>query len=230
MATFLLIPGAGSTPWYWHLVEPRLRGAGHDVVAVELPADDDDARFDDYARVAIEQLGDRPDPVLVAQSMGAYTAGLVADRIPVRLVVLVAAMVPTGGESGGDWWEASGQSAARAELIAAQGWDPAEADDPVHMFVHDVPEELAAAAFEHTTDQSGTPFEDPWPLEAWPNVPTRFLLCRDDRLFPAEFLRELVRERLGIEADELPGGHLPALAHPDELADRLLAYERSLTP
>ena len=55
-------------------------------------------------------------------------------------------------------------------------------------------------------------------------MPTRFLLCRDDRFFPADFQRRVVRERLGIVPDEMGGGHLPALAHPRELADRLLAY------
>ena len=41
MATYVLIPGAGSTPWYWHLVVPRLAERGHDVVAVDLPCDDE---------------------------------------------------------------------------------------------------------------------------------------------------------------------------------------------
>ena len=72
--------------------------------------------------------------------------------------------------------------------------------------------------------QSGTPFEMPWPLGHWPEVPTRFLLCRDDRFFPAEFLRRVVVERLGIVPDEMGGGHLPALGRPKELASRLEAY------
>ncbi len=76
--------------------------------------------------------------------------------------------------------------------------------------------------------QSDTPFVAPWPLSAWPDVPTRFLLCRDDRLFPAEFQRRVVKERLGITPDEMDGGHLPALHSPDELARRLLAYEQQL--
>lgn len=64
----------------------------------------------------------------------------------------------------------------------------------------------------------------PWPLRAWPNVPTRFLLCRDDRLFPAEFMRRVVRERLGIIPDEIDGSHCVALSRPKELADRLEVY------
>jgi pimeloyl-ACP methyl ester carboxylesterase len=57
-----------------------------------------------------------------------------------------------------------------------------------------------------------------------PDLPTRALLCRDDRLFPAPFMRRLVRERLGIEADEIDGGHCVALGHPRELADQLDAF------
>jgi len=55
-------------------------------------------------------------------------------------------------------------------------------------------------------------------------VPTRFLLCREDRLLPAEFLRRVVRERLGIVPDEIDGGHCIALCRPKELAERLDAY------
>jgi pimeloyl-ACP methyl ester carboxylesterase len=64
----------------------------------------------------------------------------------------------------------------------------------------------------------------PWPREAWPDVPTRILLCRDDRLFSPEFMRRVARERLGIVPDEIAGGHCVALSRPVELADRLEAY------
>jgi pimeloyl-ACP methyl ester carboxylesterase len=67
-----------------------------------------------------------------------------------------------------------------------------------------------------------------WPLAAWPAVPTSFLLCRDDRMFPPAFLRRVVRERLGIEPDEIDGGHTPALSRPAELAERLEGYRRQL--
>ncbi len=60
--------------------------------------------------------------------------------------------------------------------------------------------------------------------ERWPDVPVRFLLCREDRLFPAEWLRGVVRERLGIEADEIDAGHCVALSRPAELVVRLESY------
>jgi hypothetical protein len=53
-------------------------------------------------------------------------------------------------------------------------------------------------------------------------------LCREDRFFPAAFQRRVVHERLGIVPDEMAGGHLPALAHPDELVRRLEAYRAEL--
>jgi pimeloyl-ACP methyl ester carboxylesterase len=65
---------------------------------------------------------------------------------------------------------------------------------------------------------------EPWPLDAWPHVPTRVLLCRDDRLFPTRFVRRVARQRLGITPDEIDGGHCPALSRPKELADRLESY------
>ena len=72
--------------------------------------------------------------------------------------------------------------------------------------------------------ESSVVWETPWPLDAWPNVPTRFILCQDDQFFPATFLRRVARERLGIVPDEVPGGHCVALSHPHELAELLMSY------
>lgn len=88
------------------------------------------------------------------------------------------------------------------------------------------PRELAEAALTRQRDQSTTPFTRPWPLPAWPEVPTRVLLSSGDRFFPLEFMRRLARERLGLEPDEMPGDHCPMLGHPQELAARLLSYLR----
>jgi pimeloyl-ACP methyl ester carboxylesterase len=96
--------------------------------------------------------------------------------------------------------------------------------DEIELFYHDVPRELAAEAVRRGRAQSDTPTRQPWPLDAWPDVPTRFLLCRRDRLLPAGFLRRVVRERLGITPDEIDAGHCVALSRPKELADQLEAY------
>ena len=58
-------------------------------------------------------------------------------------------------------------------------------------------------------------------------MPTRYLLCRDDHFFPAEWMRGVVRERLGFDPDEIGGGHCPALGRPQELAERLETFRTS---
>lgn len=228
MATYVLIPGAGGSAFYWHRVAPLLRERGHDVLAVDLPAGDDAAGLDEYADVVVEAIGDRAGGlVLVGQSMGGLSAPLVAARVPVDLMVLLNAMIPRPGESGGEWWENTGQAAASAEMAAREG-RPAELDLETWFF-HDVPADVTAAVFARGEPrQSGTPFEKPWPLDAWPDVPTRFLQARDDRLFPVDFQRRQARERLGIDIDVMPGGHLVALSRPEELAERLERYREAL--
>ena len=215
VATYVLIHGAGSDAWYWHLVVPRLQALDHDVIAVDLPCEDDTARLEEYAQAVVDSVGNRRDLILVAQSLGGFTAPLVCDRLPATLLILVAAMVPRAGGSAGDWWTNTGH-----EFPVPF--------DPEVVFTHDLPPELVTKSLEHVRQQSGTPFESPWPLDAWPDVPTRFLLCRDDRFFPAAFLRRVVSERLGIVPDEMEGGHLPALARPAELVEWLELYRAQL--
>jgi hypothetical protein len=150
--------------------------------------------------------------VVVAQSAGAFTAPLVCDRMLVEQLVLVAGLIPVPGEAGRDWWTNTGYAS------------PAESYDEVETFYHDVPPELTAEALERSRGQSDTPSQEPWPLDAWPDVDTRFVLCRNDRLLPADFMRRVVQERLGFAPDEIEAGHCVALSQPKELAERLDAY------
>ena len=213
-ATFAFIHGAGDVGWYWHLVEADLRGRGHETVAPDLPIEDDRAGLAEYADVVIDAIGSRPDVVVVAQSFGGYVAPIVAEKVGARLIVLVAAMVPMPGETA-------------EEMFANTGWQPESLADSSarSVFYHDVPSELADQALAHERRQSDTPGRQPWPLPAWPDIPTRFVLCRNDRFFPARWLGPVVRDRLGIDPDEIESGHCPALSRPHELATLL---ERSL--
>ena len=124
-------------------------------------------------------------------------------------------MVPCPGESAGEWSTNTG-------YVSPEPFDEQE------IFLHDVPADLAAASADHVSEPAGHLFEDPWPLDRWPDVPTRFLLCRDDRMFPADFQRRVARERLGIPADEMGGGHLAFLTRPDELVEWLETYRAEL--
>jgi pimeloyl-ACP methyl ester carboxylesterase len=222
--SYLLLPGAGGDSWYWHLVTARLRERGHDVVAPDLPAADDGAGLADYADTAVRAAGDRTRVVVVAQSMAAFSAPMACARIDAARMILVAPMIPAPGESPGAWWSASGQEAAQRAFDLREGRDPDADFDVRTMFFHDVPEPVVAEAFARGAPrQSGTPFAEPWPLDAWPDVPTDVIAGRFDRLFPLGFMRELARERLGVEPEVVDAGHLVALSRPDELARRLEA-------
>jgi pimeloyl-ACP methyl ester carboxylesterase len=216
MATFALIHGAGDVGWYWHLVQAQLRERGHDTVAPDLPCDDDSAGLPDYADAVADAIGGRPDPIVVAQSLGGFTAPLVCDRVAVRQLVLVAPMIPAPGEAPADYWANTRYAEAVRESY----------DDTIELFYQDVPPTLAAEALSRGRAQSEARMGEPAPFEAWPDVATRVLICRDDRLFPPAYLRRVTRDRLGLAPDEMEGGHTPALSHPDDLAERLDAYAR----
>jgi alpha-beta hydrolase superfamily lysophospholipase len=223
MSAFALIPGAGGAAWYWSRVAPLLAAAGHTALPIDLPADDEHAGLPEYARISVDAIntaGARDDVVVVAQSMGGFTAPLVCEAVPVRALVFVNAMIPVPGETAGAWWDNTAASAAREALAAERGWGEFDVDT---YFMHDVPSEIAAEGAEHDRDEADAAFASPCAFTAWPDVPIRVVAGADDRFFPVDFQRRVARERLGIEADVLPGGHLMALAHPRAVADYLLA-------
>ena len=166
MATYVLIHGAASDSWYWHLLAPELRERGHDVVAPDLPCDDDSATFTDYADVVVSAIGDRRELIVVAQSLGGFTAPLVCERLPVDLLMLLNAMIPAPGETGGEWWENTGHGQAFRQQQLQDGRDPDADFDPEVMFFHDVPAEVREEGIRGGKDQSATPMQEPWPLPA----------------------------------------------------------------
>jgi pimeloyl-ACP methyl ester carboxylesterase len=224
MSTFVLIHGGGDVGWYWHLVEAELRARGHEVVAPDLPGDDESAGLNEYADFVVEAVGDRKDLVVVGQSFGGFTAPLVADRLEVDVLVLVAGMIPSPGEAPRDWWDNTGYRDAVEEQAERDGGLTGN-EDPYVSFYHDVPRKLAEEALsKERAHPSEAAMVAPWPLAAWPDVPTKFVLCTEDRFFPADFFRRLVAERLSIAPDEIATGHCPALSRPKELADILEGY------
>jgi pimeloyl-ACP methyl ester carboxylesterase len=225
--TFVLIPGAGGSAWYWHLVAPLLQECGHEAVPVNLPAGDDTAGLSAYADAVVHAIGNR-DPeriVLVAHSLSGFVAPLVCQQVHAALLVLVNAMIPRPNETPGEWWSTTNQAEAKRNQNVRDG-RPAEAPfEPLIDFFHDVPQAVIDDAWaQGEPRQSDTVFGSPCIFTTWPTVPTRVLVGSDDRFFPAEFQRRVACERLGLAADEIAGGHLVALSQPTALAARLMAY------
>ncbi|MGW2183777.1 hypothetical protein ACWCXX_38435 [Streptomyces sp. NPDC001732] len=65
-----------------------MRGRGHDVVAVDLPCDDDSAGLAEYADTVVDAIGERTNLILVAHSFrramlktcGSDSGGGLAER------------------------------------------------------------------------------------------------------------------------------------------------------
>ena len=230
-ATFVLVPGAGGAPWSWSRITPLLEDAGHRCVVVDLPGPDPAVDLDGYVALvvdAVRSARETPGPVvLVGQSFGGFSTSAAAAREPVDLLVLLNAMIPAPGESGGAWWSAVGLSGARREAEAAAGRDPQAPFDPLAVFFHDADADVVAEAGDQDRDESEASFASVWPADAWPDVPTVVLAADDDRLFPPDFQRRVARERLGLGVTVVPGGHLNALTRPAELAEELVRIARS---
>jgi pimeloyl-ACP methyl ester carboxylesterase len=220
VSSYVLIPGAGGAAWVWHRIVPLLQEAGHEAIAVDLPGDDELAGLPEYTHQAVSAIAERDDVVLVAQSLGGFTAPLVAAVVPVRALVLVNAMIPAPGETPGAWWANTGW--LQAQTAAAEQGGYGTELDPVVYFLHDVPPEVVATGEPHQRAEADVVFGSVCDFVTWPSVPIRVVAGADDRMFPVEFQRKLGRDRLGVGADVLAGGHLMALSQPDMLANYLL--------
>jgi Alpha/beta hydrolase family len=187
---------------------PELRMRGHEPVAVDLPCEQESAGWWAYAGAVVDAVAERRDVIVVGHSLGGFTAPLICARIPADLLILLSGMIPSPGELFDDWWKNA-------------GYEQSGLDD---VFYHDVPPQLAAEAQRRERNEDSNALREPWPLDSWPAPPTRYLLCRDDRMFTAAWARRHARARLGIDADEMDGGHYVTLSRPRELAERLHAY------
>jgi pimeloyl-ACP methyl ester carboxylesterase len=227
--TFVLIPGAGGQASYWDWVIAILEAAGHEVVAVDLPAADPAAGIAEYVDATVEAIGDREAPILVAQSLGGFTGVGVCLRMPVAQLVFVNAMIPAPGETSGEWWSNTGQAEAMRANTVAEGRDPDKDFDLMETFFHDVPPDVTAQVMAGPEpQQTDTPFGSPSMFDRWPEVPIKVVVGRDDRLFPLDFQRRIARDRLGVSPDEVAGGHVVALSNPEGLARLLLRYAGDL--
>jgi pimeloyl-ACP methyl ester carboxylesterase len=220
VSMFVLIPGAGGTASFWYRVVPLLEAGGHAVIAVDLPGADESAGLPEYTDLILAAMGDREDVVLVAQSMGAFTAPMVCARRPVQELILVNAMIPRPGETPGEWWGNTGSE--EAQIAAARDGGYSTEIDLETYFLHDLPPEVLASGEISGGPEADIAFGQPCAIDRWPDVPTRVISGRDDRLFPLEFQRRVAQDRLGVEVDVVPGGHLAALSYPAALADQLL--------
>jgi pimeloyl-ACP methyl ester carboxylesterase len=224
MSTFVFVHGAWHGAWCWDRLLPKMRARGHDVVAMDLPVENGDATFEDYADVVLASYPqDVEDAVLVGHSLGAMVLPLVATARPAALMIFLCGVVPN--LSGHPWDDAPPMSPPEA-------YQTDNLDDGTRVFrsvesarfsfYADCSAEDAAWAFEHLRPQnSRSLWARPYPLTRLPDTPRAAIAATDDVAITIEFSRAVTKPRLGVDLIEIPGAHSPFLARPEELADLL---------
>jgi pimeloyl-ACP methyl ester carboxylesterase len=220
MSRFILVPGSGGVAWYWSRVVPLLEAAGHDAVAVDLPGDDQTAGLAEYAELVVRAADGHGDVVLVAGSLGGFTAAIASRDLSLRALVFVNAMIPVPGEMAGKWWDDVDAIPAREQAAGSGGYS-CEFDLETY-FLHDVPAAVAAEGEAYQREEAELVFGQACDFDRWPSVPTHVLAGADDRFFPVALQRRVASDRLGLSIDVIPGGHLIALANPAGVAEYLL--------
>jgi pimeloyl-ACP methyl ester carboxylesterase len=211
--SYILVPGAGGMAWYWHRVVRPLKHAHRQAIAVDLPGDDERAGLDDYAQIVLREIGQRRNVIVVAQSLGAFTAAIVCKRVSVDKLIFVNAMFPLPGETAGDWWQNTGATSARIAAAESAGYNT-EFDLQTY-FLHDLPEAVLQEGPTHQREEAGIVFRQPCRFRGWPQIPMRVIASANDRFFPLEFQKRLARGRLNTDAHVVSGGRLVALSNPD---------------
>jgi hypothetical protein len=230
VSTFALVHGAWHGGWCWERLTPELERLGHRAVTVDLPCEDPDASFDDYAAVVVGALdGIDGDVVVVGHSLAGQTIPLVAARRPVTRLVFLCALIARPGASLVDQLRTDpdmfvpGYEAglAPADERPLRRWaDFAIARETMYA---DCDEADARAAFDRLRPQASTPYFAPCSLTAFPDVPATYVVAAEDRIVSPAWSRRAAAAWLGVEAIELPGSHSPYLARPAVLAELLAA-------
>jgi pimeloyl-ACP methyl ester carboxylesterase len=220
MGNVLLVHGAWVDSSCWDSVTPALRERGHRVETVELHRGTV-AADTKVAQEAIDSLG--TEVVACGWSYG----GMVITGLDLPAgshLVYLCAYMPDEGESAtllnlrhpGD------------VMTVVQGDDAGDtflAGDEIDELVWaDAPSDLAAAARASLRAQPMQTFLDAPVRVSWRDVPSTYVICRQDRTVNPDLQRELAKRATSVV--EWDTSHSPMLSRPDlivELLDGLAA-------
>jgi pimeloyl-ACP methyl ester carboxylesterase len=226
MSDVLLIHGACHGAWCWDDVSSYLTESGHRPIAVDLPCDEQESGLTQYADAAIAALPPTShDLIVVGHSLGGLTATVVAGRVKTRRLVFVAGVIGLPGMSLADL---ATVDADRDQHLGSGTLEFNDAglfrfsrEGAMRVLFHDCDPDSAEVAFvklrfQRSLRNEVAEFGD-WRAEEIVSV-----VCTDDRVINPSWGRQVSRDRLGVEALELAGGHSPWLSQPAALARMLV--------
>jgi pimeloyl-ACP methyl ester carboxylesterase len=224
MALFALVHGAWHGAWCWEKVIPELESRGHSAVAMDMPIEDPEAGWSEYADAVIAAI-EGGDAILVGHSMGGIVIPVVADRIAVKHSVFLASILPLPGKS---FVQLLGEEPEMATGLARGGmvshddgstsW---EKDAAIDVFYQDCSADDAEAAFANLRRQSFVGASAAFLTEKLPNTPSTYIACLQDRMLSPAWGHRTAAD-LGMDVVEMDASHSPFLSKPAELADILV--------
>lgn len=226
MSIFCLVNGSTQNPLCWTLLVPELEKHGHQIITPSLPVDEPAASGTRYAEAIVQALEDASDDVvLVGHSASGMFIPLVPSLRPIRQLVYLAALIPKPGASIRDQLTTDPDMLNPVWVATCRaGNDPSTSDEvAIEFLFHDCqPEAISLGLTTRMRMYAEQAMTEIFPLKALPAVPSSYIVCSDDRTISPVWGRRVARERLGVEAIELPGGHCPYLSRPLALADVLM--------
>jgi pimeloyl-ACP methyl ester carboxylesterase len=244
----VLVHGAWQGSWAFGAWTPMLLERGWRVHAVELPGNGwppqptAQANLDSYTRHVcgvVQAIGTRV--VVLGHSGGGITASQVAEALPdqVAAVVYLAGMMLPDGVS---YAELVRDAAADSpeddfggitpwlEWNAERTYTSVPAPGAMRCFLHDCDPEAARAAVALLRPQaeSGRAIRNRLSPHRFGRVPRVYVECHDDRSVYLKLQRRMQQLSPGALRIELPCGHVPQLACPGLLTQRLMPEVESM--
>jgi pimeloyl-ACP methyl ester carboxylesterase len=154
--------------------------------------------------------------------MGGLCVPVVASMRPVQRMVFLGALVPAPGRTHAeDLAEHPGAVVMETDRgtpgPSGLSWEAAR-----HGFYADCDEATARRAYERLRPTPLVVFIEQCPIGVWPDVPSTYIVMRDDRAVGPEWSRSAAA-RIGADLVELDGSHSPFYSRPEELADVLVS-------
>ena len=223
MTTFALVHGGAHSSSCWQLLVPELEARGARCVSFDLPVDDPTATIQTYVDVAVEELAPIEGHVaLVGHSQAGLTIPHVALRRPVSHLIFLCAAVPLPGRAHDSLTEPDRISPHITRAVR-RGEDGVVTVDPelaVDAFYNTCPPDVATwAATTLLRRQARVDYLVP---DAWPDVPTYYILGTEDHAIRPDWSRTTATGLFGVPAIEMETDHSPFLSAPRELADILV--------
>jgi pimeloyl-ACP methyl ester carboxylesterase len=231
--TFILIHGAWQGAWAWETIVPRLRAAGHDAVAVDLPGNGVDSTppqevtLDLYA-AHVSRIVDavRGPVVLVGHSMGGTAASQTCESRPHRIalaIYLCAFLLPhrmSVLEFYGQYLQPQMRGASsRLTYDAGRLRSSIDAASAMEVFYHQSEPSVAKAAARRLTPQPEGARRSHLHLSEtrFGNVPRVYIETLDDRSVHLPLQRKMQELTPCHAIYALESDHAPQLSHPDAL-------------